>query len=576
MPQILSPDAHVEQGEFYYRKKKYELALQSFNKARHAYGDNIPMILLNHRAATLEKLGHLDLASREALNMINLYPTDASGYLRRGRIHEKSDKDSGLRKAFEIYSIGLLTVPLDHEHYKLLHAKQNKLKRQLFPQDTDPISVLPVELNIMIFDYLSFSEIVSCLRVSKKWANYLTAEPRYWRDLDLSNARKTVPYKSIAKYRAYSQNKITRATLYRHSDSRTLSWLALRSPLQSLDFRADSYGPNSIISALQTSFQNSASLTFLHVGQSMTLSLATAVDALAACPSLNSAWFDRIHRNRNAVINWPNLPNLRDVRFNAIENVQHGQNAGYSPQLSKLLQRAPNLETFVYEEPKFRFHWESHSLDSVQHLQRFFVRGDVQPCSFPRSLKHIKLQSTSVYRNRAAPIVSNLLQLPLLETLEASGAAAGTTHKLLASAPLGSTTPPLRRLVLNYIDCPLPHGIAITLKDILKQCPNIEELGLESSELTDEIAETIPDILPRLRRIGLAWTQITGVTIKALVQKLPKGQLEFLDVSYCQSLSPDAVDWAKAQGVRVKYSMAEGFSGNGRRVQYGYTVSTHR
>lgn len=136
-----------------------------------------------------------------------------------------------------------------------------------------------------------------------------------------------------------------------------------------------------------------------------------------------------------------------------------------------------------------------------------------------------------------------------------------------ANAPGGHTTTQLRRLVLDFADSEflLPD---LTEKGILARCPGIEELGLTHCALDDKKGETLPILLHCLRRVDLSYTKVTGVTVRALVQKLPKGQLEWLNVSYCDMLSPDAVEWARAQGVSVKYSMGERGGGKGRKIRY--------
>jgi F-box/TPR repeat protein Pof3 len=57
---------------------------------------------------------------------------------------------------------------------KLLQQSLNKLTQKMSPIDaTDPLKVLPVELAEMVLSYLSFKEMVNCVRVNKSWRDFL-------------------------------------------------------------------------------------------------------------------------------------------------------------------------------------------------------------------------------------------------------------------------------------------------------------------------------------------------------------------------------------------------------------------
>lgn len=61
-------------------------------------------------------------------------------------------------------------------------------------------------------------------------------------------------------------------------------------------------------------------------------------------------------------------------------------------------------------------------------------------------------------------------------------------------------------------------------------------------------------------------TDITGYHIKAFVQGL-SGQLKYLELKKCPSVSPDAIDWARDQGVETIVVAENGKSG--RKARYG-------
>jgi F-box/TPR repeat protein Pof3 len=76
-----------------------------------------------------------------------------------------------------------------------------------------------------------------------------------------------------------------------------------------------------------------------------------------------------------------------------------------------------------------------------------------------------------------------------------------------------------------------------------------------------------------LSSVHLAKCDVTGVGIKDLVTNHPG--LKYVDLENCEKISPDALQWAESQGVRVsnRIQLAAGNgstgSGNGSAVRYG-------
>ena len=70
--------------------------------------------------------------------------------------------------------------------------------------------------------------------------------------------------------------------------------------------------------------------------------------------------------------------------------------------------------------------------------------------------------------------------------------------------------------------------------------------------------------LHKLQSLDLSGTNVTGVGVKDIVQA---GDLEELVLNDCRLLGTDAVDWARAQGIRVTYRMSDGGSGC-KKVRY--------
>lgn len=105
------------------------------------------------------------------------------------------------------------------------------------------------------------------------------------------------------------------------------------------------------------------------------------------------------------------------------------------------------------------------------------------------------------------------------------------------------------------------------IKEMITQnfLESIEDLVLKSCNVDDEIAILLARNLPRLQKLDVANSKITGVGVKALVVGL-KGRLEHLCLDGCHSTNIDAVKLARGMGVKVAYGFPNPLRG-GRRIR---------
>ena len=104
---------------------------------------------------------------------------------------------------------------------------------------------------------------------------------------------------------------------------------------------------------------------------------------------------------------------------------------------------------------------------------------------------------------------------------------------------------------LNINGCP-----SVDVEDLV----NLGKLGYLKSiallelgnvfDIDDVYIESLAEYLPCLRKLVLVYTRITGIAVKAVVLK-SQDKLEHLILENCPGVSPDAVDFARARGVRV-------------------------
>ncbi|KAF2494184.1 hypothetical protein BU16DRAFT_464551 [Lophium mytilinum] len=230
----MSAAEYQELGKRYYKHKEYQKAVDAFTEAIESM--IIPTVaMLNNRAASFEKLQNFKMACKDGRHMIKLDKGDARGYLRTADILQKMEK---LDSAVDIYKYGLKNVSVTDDNYKLLQGMLDKLIRQLSPpKSVDPFSVLPIELVEMVIGHLTFRNMVTCLRVSKQWKQFLINRPRLWTDLDLSHARRPVSGSFVRHCVLRSQHKLKTATIHRFNHVDSLRSLATTcKALESLDF----------------------------------------------------------------------------------------------------------------------------------------------------------------------------------------------------------------------------------------------------------------------------------------------------------------------------------------------------
>ena len=99
--------------------------------------------------------------------------------------------------------------------------------------------------------------------------------------------------------------------------------------------------------------------------------------------------------------------------------------------------------------------------------------------------------------------------------------------------------------------------------------PRIEDLVLKESALDDRALKWLADHCPRLTSLNVSHNEsITGVGIKALVLK-EGDKIANINLTHCRGVSPDAVQWARQQGVHIIYKFPDYGRNQGRRVRYG-------
>jgi F-box/TPR repeat protein Pof3 len=79
---------------------------------------------------------------------------------------------------------------------------------------------------------------------------------------------------------------------------------------------------------------------------------------------------------------------------------------------------------------------------------------------------------------------------------------------------------------------------------------DLEELSLTKMQINDARVLQILELYPKLRKLDVSGTRVTGVAVRTFVDK----GMTSLNLDQCVDISSDAVEWARGKGVEVEYN----------------------
>lgn len=185
----------------------------------------------------------------------------------------------------------------------------------------------------------------------------------------------------------------------------------------------------------------------------------------------------------------------------------------------------------------------------------------------PQSLKAFRGRLVGSGPTAASP---PLVYLPHLDTIECY-AYHDLKRLLHESESADDPAPcPMRSLKIQEYDDgrPTPEFVQWRAQVLRSErFSDLRELSIPQARNVDEHwVPIMVEHMLNLESIDLESTDVTGYGIKLLVQSLPR--LRTLRLNNCMSLSGDALQWARAQGIVVSYG-TESKGGSGRIVRFG-------
>lgn len=126
------------------------------------------LTLVELKAKIYEKTGNLKAAQKHAKDMIVTQRHDPRGYLRYGKLCILL---GDLQSALRVYQQGIKRCSDTQQ----LVEMQKKIQKRIEASSTrrDPLQSLPLEVLQLVFQHLSFRQLVRCQRVNKTWMEAL-------------------------------------------------------------------------------------------------------------------------------------------------------------------------------------------------------------------------------------------------------------------------------------------------------------------------------------------------------------------------------------------------------------------
>ena len=183
--------------------------------------------------------------------------------------------------------------------------------------------------------------------------------------------------------------------------------------------------------------------------------------------------------------------------------------------------------------------------DRLEYLHLRSLRVRNVPL-LPPSLRHLNVDKNLFMSDASVP-VDEIFDLPLLESLhcyETNNLPASLIKRLVAKS---NEAGQLRRLSLG---CRLLDAGRTPVEDEYPASSSVIELSINFLNLPEERVLAAVALFPNVHTLDVSDSpKVTGVAVKEFVRR----GITHLNVRGCSRVSPDAIEWARAQGVEVEH-----------------------
>ncbi|EHY56290.1 hypothetical protein ABEF92_007367 [Exophiala dermatitidis] len=567
------------------RNKKYDAALdlagtalQTCERDRSVTAQT-RVTLLDLRTALHIRLGHDELALKDAKAMIRIDRTDGRGYIRCGQIERRLGNRSAAQK---FYEHGLKQVSAFHQYTQLIARELAAVKDELrtmtlLANAKDPMTTLPLEIVNIILGYLPYRQHMQMLRVCKAWNRMLRTLPPLTDTLAFPGAERAITPKMLhaALRRLKEPTTISACHLTEASSqilSRTLQRYQSLPMLQTLEIQDKWIS----VTGLPFSKYDLKSIIF---GSSTAVPFDVIPKILKDCPNVEVAQFRNVTGSKPGE-NYLDRTGLK-LESNILRVLQL-QLVGIVVEFDhdKLFSGLPALESLSFTGLScFQLPVPSKVID-LRHMERLEVleaeRGALPSFVLPKNIR--KLRFTSVMFQEAT-LRDRRFDLHLAQQLNWEPGH-GSLHNLQSLTVYDCPMYPifLQEQAAEVEPGTLEEWIisisweseAVTRFSFLLRTPwlkGLKRLHVRGEPVWDIYHREFLEYTPDLEELSLDSAEITTLFVADLIRGNPPN-LRKIVLKNCLRVSNDVVPWAKEHGVEVEI-VRNARDDRGRRLRYG-------